>query len=602
MQKSRQLKMLIGLSILLLLMLELSINHLYASDNLQEYNELVQNNKLKGIVRSKKNNDPIPGVNVTIKGSFIGTITNEEGEFYLEYDQESAQLVFSFVGMKKQEVKAFVGETLSILMEDDAIGLDEIVTIGYGTMKKSDLSGSVESVTAESFKNQPVTTISQALQGRLSGVVVSSNSGSPGSEAKIRIRGINSMKGDNNPLYVVDGVPLNVGIGNINVKDIQSIEVLKDASATAIYGSRGANGVILITTKRGLKNGESHLELNINTGISSLPQKYDLLNITDFAKLVNEYRPDYYSEEQMNEFSMMPGIDWQDEIYKLGLTQDYQLNISGGNEDMQYYLSGNYVDQTGILLNGKESKYSVRSNVSVNVLDNLNVDMNLYIGKKNGLNNMANGGKNSPTWNALIYSPTFPIYDENGDWNMQDKLASPNARNPIMMLEEQFEDYFSNTTTFNTKATYKFLSDFTFDIVYGADFNSYQRGSVQNEYITSGKTSAALSERKSFTWTNQNILTYNKNINDFHRITATAVNEQSSFENSGFNAYGSEVSPISVGYDNLGIAKSQSIGSWRSKVTMQSYIGRIAYSLKDRYLLTATYRADGTSKFQGANK
>lgn len=543
----------------------------------------------------------LPGVTIVVKGTTNGTITDSEGRYSLQNIPLNSTLQFSFVGMKTQEVIVGNKTEINVVMEEETVGIEEVVAIGYGTVKKSDMTGSVSSVSSNEMKRQPVTTLSQAIQGKAPGVVVSNSSGAPGGDIKIRIRGSNSMLGSNDPLYIVDGVALNIGIGDLNVNDIESIEVLKDASSTAVYGSRGANGVILVTTKKG-KSELTKAQFTINSGISTLAKKYDLLDAGTFAELTNVYKPNYFSATDIADYKKNGGVDWQDEVFQTGKTQDFQFNLSGGTISTKYYISGNYVDQTGIVTGAKLSKYSIRSNVSTELGKNLKFDLNLYASRLKGVNNADNGSKGSPLWNATLFPPTFKIYTELGLWNRTDNLSGPGLTNPLMALKERYSDNLSNSITANAKFTYSFFSDLKLDVILGVDNNSRQTGSVTNEWMNVTTQSASLNEAKSFTWQNSNILTYHKKFTNIHDLTIVAVNEQTRFMYNGFGATGTGLSPISVGYNYLDIASTKGISSYKTENSLLSYLGRISYSLMDRYLLTVSYRADGTSKFQGNNK
>ncbi len=543
----------------------------------------------------------LPGVSVVVKGTTTGVITDNSGNYTLSNIPDNATLQFSFVGMKMQEITVGNKTAINLVMEEETIGLDEVVAIGYGTVRKSDLTGSVSSVSSNDIKKQPLTNLGQAIQGKASGVVVSSNSGAPGGNIKIRIRGANSMKGSNEPLYIVDGVALNIGIADLNVNDIESVEVLKDASSTAVYGSRGANGVIMITTKKG-KNEATKVQMTVNTGISTLAKKYDLLDAGSFAELANVYKPNYFTAAQITDYKKNGGVDWQDEVFQTGLSQDYQISLSGGSSTTKYYLSGNYVDQTGIVTGAKLSRYSVRSNITTDLGKKLKFDLNLFASRLNTENTGDNGSKGAPLWNTPLFPPTFPIYTPAGTWNRTDNLSGPGLMNPLMVLKERYSDYLSNSVAINSKLTYNILNDLRLDIVFGVDTKSGQNGSISNKWMNPNITAASLSEAKSFTWQNSNILTYHKKIGSVHDFTVMAANEQSKFTYSGFAANGTDINPISVGYDNLAIANNKNINSNRSQYSLQSYLGRLSYSFMNKYLITATYRADGTSKFQGDNK
>ncbi|MCF8361277.1 MAG: TonB-dependent receptor [Prolixibacteraceae bacterium] len=569
----------------------------------KEKESVIKNNSQTKNISGKvidSGNEPLVGVTVIIKGTTNGTVTDANGNYEIAEVSENDILVFSFVGMQTQEISIGNQSVINVTLAYSTTGIDEVVAIGYGTMKRSDLTGSLSSVSSDDFKSEPVTSFSQALQGRIPGVNVENNSGAPGGNVKIRIRGMNSLKGSNDPLFIVDGVSMNIDISDLNVNDIASIEVLKDASATAIYGSRGANGVILITTKRG-KSETPVIQLNVNTGISTLAKAYDLMDAGTFAEFVNVYRPGYFTSEQVNQFKSNGGVDWQDEIFQTGITQDYQVNMTSGSSKTKYYLSANYLDQEGILLESSEKKYSLRSNISSKLGEKVDMDLNIFATRREGLNNKSNGGKNSPNWTAAIYSPTFPVFTPEGAYNRQDNLASPNAENPYMQLKERHDDYESNSVSLGSKVSVEILPDLTYDLLAKADFNTYLSAGFRNQYLNS-TTDAYQTESKRLSWENINILTYDKTLAEDHHLTLTGIFEQSKFIYRGFNATGSGVNPINVGYDNLGIAVSQNISSWHSESSLRSYAARINYSFKNRYLVTATYRADGTSKFQGDNK
>ena len=545
---------------------------------------------------------PFPGVNVVIKGANIGVITGADGQFSINIPNEDAVLVFSFVGYATQEVLVGDQRAINVTLNEDTRQLEEVVVIGYGTSKKSDLTGSLSTVSNKNIEKLPVTNIASALQGQVPGASISNLSGAPGSELKVRIRGANSILGSNDPLYVVDGVVLNVGLNELNVGDIENITILKDASATAIYGSRGANGVVLFTTKKG-GNQTPQVQASVNLGINQLPKKYDLLDAASFAEITNVFRPGYFSSAEIENFRKNGGVDWQDEVFQTGITQDYKLGVSGGSPTSSYYISGNVIDQTGIVTNSKMSKYLLRSNVSTSVGKRLKIDLSLTGGRTTGLNTGDNGAKGTPVWLAPIFSPTFPIYDADGKWNRTDNLCGTNYSNPLMQLKERHGDFLNTSLTANTKLSYQIINGLKLDVLLGIDNISRQNGNISNEWITNNNpTTASLSESKSYTWQNSNILTYNTNIQGKHDITVMAANEQTSTLYSYFNASGMGVYPISVGYNNLGLADTKNASSNRTKYALQSFFGRVAYSFMGKYLLTATYRADGTSKFQGKNK
>ena len=548
-----------------------------------------------------ENGRPLSGVSVVERGSTNGTVTNANGEFSLNVSSADAVLLVSYTGYATREITVGGQSSFSIALSPNDRILDDVVVVGYGTVKKNNFAGSTVSVTPEKYKSEPVTNFTQALQGRAAGVMVSNNSGAPGGNVKVRIRGASSLLGNNDPLYVVDGVILNIGISDININDVETFEVLKDAAATAIYGNRGANGVIMITTKRG-KAGSSNIQVEVNTGISKLAQKYDLMDAATYAETVNYIKPNYFTEQQIADFRANGGVDWQDEIFQTGITQNYQLSTSGGSAGIRYFISANYINQTGILLRSEQKRYSVRSNISTDLGKKIKLDFNLFAARINGLNNQENGYKGAPTWASVIYSPTFQKFETDDVYNRQDNLSTPNTLNPYMVLKERYSDFLSNSLTTNSKLSYKIMRNLSLDVLLGIDQNSYQAGGYVNKWLNPTNTSANLNENKSFYWQNSNILTYSNNFNNKHDLTITAVNEQSQNSYRNFGASGAGIDPISVTYNNLGIANSRNVNSSWSQFSLRSYVGRVGYSFMNRYVLTATYRADGTSKFQGNNK
>ena len=354
-------------------------DYIILSKNNSLLDRMQQQEKVTGIVTDVKG-EPIIGANVSVVGKSIGTITDIDGKFAIQASQGNT-LQISFIGYKAQTTKV-TGKHIAIVLQEDMEMLDEVVVIGYGTVKKSDLTGSVSSISQKNIKDQPMTRLDQALSGRIPGVVVITNSGAPEQSTQIRIRGANSIYGGNSPLYIVDGVPNTDLFNNLAPNDIQSIEVLKDASATAIYGSRGANGVILVTTKRGAE-GKTNIHLETEQSISTIAKKLDLLSASEYAEFYNEYRrekgatQDFFSQDEINQWKKNGGTDWQDLMFRTAHTQNYKLSISGGIPKLQYLVSMNMMDIEGILKESKSQKFSLRSNITADVTNwlKMNLDM-----------------------------------------------------------------------------------------------------------------------------------------------------------------------------------------------------------------------------------
>ena len=306
---------------------------------------------------------PVTGANIVIKGTTNGTISDLDGKFTLENVPANAILQISYIGYLPQEITVNNQSSYNIMLKEDNQSLDEVVVVGYGTVRKADLAGSVAVLDNKAFKDQPITQISDALQGRVSGVQVQS-SGVPGGTVKIRVRGSGSINRSNDPLYVIDGIVRESGLTGLNPEDIQSMQILKDASSTAIYGSRGANGVVLITTKTGKANVRQ-IMFDAQIGVGTVAKRYETLNPYEFATLYNTYRKETFSPEQLSAFQNgTAGTDWLDEIFQNGITQDYKLTLSGGSDKIQYIISGNYVGQEGVVKENTNRRYQARAKIT----------------------------------------------------------------------------------------------------------------------------------------------------------------------------------------------------------------------------------------------
>ncbi|MBX2922543.1 MAG: TonB-dependent receptor [Chitinophagaceae bacterium] len=540
---------------------------------------------------------PLEGVTITVKGTSIAALTINDGSFVIEVPPTAKVLVFSFTGMETQEAALSGSSPLSVQLKNKEGQLDDIVVIGYGTQKRKDLTGSIATLSSKAYKDQPVLNASSALQGRVAGVSVTNNSGAPGGEVKIRIRGANSVNASNDPLYVVDGVALSsTGLADINVNDIASMEILKDASATAVYGSRGANGVVLITTKSGA-TGEAKIEYNGFMSFNKPMKTYDLMDAVTYAETANLTagadvfpNPGSYAGKTTN---------WQDLIFANSVTQSHQLSVNGGTENAKYYVSGFYINQEGLLANSNQKRFGVRSNIDLKLTKRLSFGINVYAARINSHNNGDIGSKGNPVTSALTWAPTEEVYDSPGEYNRFG--ISPIWSNPYMIIKERVGNNFSNVGIFNGKLKYNITDWLTLNINAGLDMNISKYAFLNNEWISPGNNASGQSSSESYTFQNSNILTFHKAFGN-HDLTATALMESTSSNYSSFGASGSGLASLSNGYYNLGLNTAQAISSGYSNWALLSYMGRIAYNYNDKYLLTATVRRDGSSKFQGDNK
>jgi TonB-linked SusC/RagA family outer membrane protein len=556
---------------------------------------------VKGKVSDYATNLPLPGASVYIEGTTTGTTTDANGEYSITVADANAMLVFSFIGYDIERIQVGGQTTLDVALIPNLEMLTQVIVVGYGEQKKTDVTGSVSSLTADVYKDQPVVTASAALQGRIAGVSVQNSSGAPGGEVKIRVRGMNSINSSNDPLYVVDGVALfSAGLGDINVNDIESIEVLKDASATSIYGSRGSNGVILITTKKG-KADHTKVEYNSFVSFNTVRKKYDLLDAVGYAKLANHIAgSSVYADPDALAGT---GTDWQDAIFRTSVTQSHQLAASGGTEKTRYYISGYYVDQPGIIINSGQKKYSLRSNIDTKINEKVSLSVGLFISHQNSHNNQESGDDGtSVVRSALAWGPTENIYSSPGVYNRMSSTGSPISVNPYLIAKERLNDATSNTVLLNSTVKYAITDWLSYDLVLGVNANLGSAAYLTNHWIAPTNPGSGQSSSESYTLQNSNILTFHKMFSDIHDIKITGVVEETSSTSKGIAANGGGLTSESNGYYNLALNKTQSIGSSYSNWGLLSYVGRLSYVLKDKYLLMATYRVDGSSKFQGSNK
>lgn len=553
--------------------------------------------------------DALPGVNILIKGTGNGTTADANGKYSILVPDDNAVLVFTFIGYLTQEVSVLGQTTIDVSLLPDAKTLQEIVVVGYGTQRKGDVTGSISSVSEKDFEGQPITRVDQALQGRVTGVQVTSASGSPGGAVRIRIRGANSLSGDNDPLYVVDGF-VGADFNTINPDDIATIDVLKDASATAIYGSRGANGVVIITTKSG-KNGEMKVDFGARFYSSHLIKKFNTLNAVDFANVANEraqaltpvggtYVP-RFTEEQIESFRENGGTDWQDEIFRPAPGQEYQLGISGGSEKTNYLLSVNYLSQDGIIDHSDFKRYAIRTNITSQVTQKFSMRFNFTGTRRENLNSDGTGQRGGALGQALAWAPTTPVYDANGNYILYDPTSSLFA-NPVAVTHEN--EYRAENTNANilTGLKYEILSGLTFDVQLGLNYLNSQGKAFQGYPVTRTWATAGRSSAENITWQNTNTLNYRHLFNSVHSLDVTLVLEAQKFTGTGFNVNVTNLTYPSQSYNNLSLSASSTVSSGYSSWSLLSQLGRVNYAYKDRYLISATVRRDGSSKFQGENK
>ena len=548
-----------------------------------------------GSVTSSDDGIELIGVNVFVKGTTTGTITDVNGNYSLEVTGGDAILVFSYVGYVVQEVAVGNQTTINIVLEVDVAALEEVVVVGYGTIMKSDVTGSLASVSSENFEMQPLTRLDQALKGRAAGVEVTQTSGAPGAGYKIRIRGANSISGNNQPLYVVDGLVVG-DINSINVNDIASMEVLKDASATAIYGSRGANGVVLVSTKSGTR-GPAVVEFETYYGVSTKTQSLPFMTPAEFAEGVNFAEgAEIYTPEAIAGLLAGGGENWEERLFKNAPFYNMQLSVHGGSDIIKYYISGHIPNADGTIINQNYKRYALRANVSSNISKKIEIGLNTYLSREDF------SGVRSTISTGLTWDPTTPAFDENGDYNFVPLIPGiGNGQiNPLVGPENNVRDDHDYQVITNGYFKYDILESLELNISGGIE----RLDGVENRYTSLLVNNTGTARVTGEDWTrmqNTNRLTYRIN-NPNHRLQIDAIHEQQLVTRVWTESEGTGFFSDQTTYKNLGLASVQRISNESLSESLQSFLGRVNYSLFDRFLFTASIRADGSSKFQEDNR
>ncbi len=597
-------------------------------------------------------NSPLPGASVVIKGRSVGTVADYNGAYVLKI-QSGETLVFSFVGMTSKEVKVTTQRIINVALESSH-KLDEVVVIGYGTVKKSDLTGSVGSIKTEDLLKGNPTSVVQGLQGKLAGVQVQQSDGAPGAGINIQVRGANSFNTSTEPLYVIDGIPFETGgtpsssansnnlqstnaLAMLNPQDIQSIEVLKDASATAIYGSRGANGVVLITTKRGEK-GASKVEFSTNFGISNIVNKIDVLNAYQYANYRNEQVVNRYNYEGVT-YTNLPydghwqytknnsgvavdstyyptpddflngymngGTNWQDQIYQTALSHEYNLSMSGADDKGYYAISGNMLNQDGIVKKSGYDRYTARLNVARKVQPWLELGLNTSY--TNSITDFAksNSSDYAVIRSALVFPPDhLPGFNEHTDSQLSWLSA-----NPYLYVTTAKDQITSNNVFNSAFAEIKFTDYLKFrqNLGYGYNMNTrntyYNRNTQEGASYSNINGKAGLSDNWYTSLTLESLLQFDKSFGKNHTINAVlgATRETANYGGKSIVATNFPTD-ITGEYDISQGLNQETPTSSRGQNRLVSFLGRVNYSLMGKYLFTASYRRDGSSKFADSNK
>nr|WP_221395184.1 TonB-dependent receptor [Dyadobacter sp. NIV53] len=600
-------------------------------------NEVRIDRAVTGQILSADDNTPVPGVSVVVKGTRSGTNTDVDGKFKIDIQDNNSILVVSAVGFVTQEITIGNQSVVNINLVSDLKTLSEVVVVGYGTQKKSQLTGAISSVNSKMINEMPITNLGQALQGRVAGVDVAQSGSKPGTVPKILIRGRRSFSAGNNPLYVVDGIPLSGdrnellatrpfdfvsgGYEDMNPNDVASMEILKDATATAIYGARGANGVVLISTKRGATKGKTTVSYDTYVGATNALDKVNLMNGAEYAELKRESRRttgtykneagvvvptgtvDAYADSKLFEAIELDGIaknrttNYQDMMVRTGFQQNHSLGVQGGNEKTQFYISGGFFKDKGIIPGLDFTRTSVRVNLDHNINKRVRVGISSYT-----MYSVRNGATRNPYGFTLPQNPLARAYDDEGKIIFA-QTTDALLTNPMAELVEGAQiDQTKKYRFFNSLyAEVQILPGLKYRANFGPDFSISRAGRFiggQTNDIKGGLPRASINNQYGFNYTVENILTYGKTVNNVHNFNITALQsiQRDNFEYNSSSVQGVPVEPqefYNIGNAGSVLLPTSNLIPW----TLNSYMVRVNYDYNDKYLVTVTARRDGSSRF-----
>ncbi|WP_179351669.1 SusC/RagA family TonB-linked outer membrane protein [Winogradskyella vidalii] len=570
---------------------------------------LGQELSVTGIVKGV-NGLPLPGANIIEKDTDNGVQSDIDGKFTIELTNSKATIVISFLGFTTQEIAIDGQDTLEVILENADTALEDVLVVGYGSVKKSDLTGAVSQVSSKEVNAFPSGSVMQSLQGRAAGVQVSQNTGAPGAGFSVRIRGANSIQGNNDPLYVIDGFPYSSSPTNLNNSDIESIEVLKDASATAIYGSRGANGVVLITTKKG-RDGATRVEVESSYSVQQQTSKLDLLNGTEYASFMNlqaqnDGETPYFTSEEVAAFG--EGFDWQDFVYREGAIETNSVNLSGGNDKTQFAIGGSIFNNEGIIKGSDYKRYALRLNLSHHINDKVKIDWSNSLSYLDTRRKDSSGGSRggSLIGGSISAAPISTPFNDDGSYNVlstEYPFIAPDIVNPINFINERSSRVQANVILSNLSFIYNPIPELTLKISGGIE-NRDDRTDVyttRDFFNSDGAASVSTNQQRSLL--SENTITYQKTFSAKHTFTALAGVTYQNFKNTYLG--GSGVGFISDIYETGQLQSAETPGipsTSYSDSSLLSYLGRINYSFNDRYLLTLSMRSDGSSRYSEGDK
>lgn len=556
--------------------------------------------------------NPLPGVIIVVKGTTQGTITSKDGSYTLANVPGNGTLVFSFVGMKTMEISVAGQTTISVSLEEETFGVNEVVVVGYGVQKRSDITGSVTSVPRERLSKLPVNNVMQAIQGVAAGVNVTQSSSIPGDPPSVLVRGKNSISSATEPYVVVDGIPLSKtggSINDINPNDIESMEILKDPSAVAIYGVNGSNGVILITTKRG-NSGKPVVRYSGYAGVEEIAH---ILEPGSAEQILDRYA-EYARIQQSSLYNGGPvryeyeydnyvngrTTDWIDAVTRTGIVQDHNISVSGGSEYSRYFISADYLNQKGVVKGYDYKRYSFRTNADVDVTDYLTIGTNTFIVSHN-----RDGGRANLV-NAAAMSPYAKMYDEEGNLTHYPMYSETLWANPLLLTtldpeRRQFNISVNGYAEMDFGKIWKPLNGLKYKFNGGYSFVPYRTNEYEGKTVFNMTGYGRIVNRETQTYTLENIVTYSKDINKHHfDLTGLYAAKNKYYQEA--TATGNVFPNDDLGWGKLGAASTQTVSSYADRYRSLSQMGRLNYSYDSRYLFTATVRRDGASVFGENNK
>ena len=549
---------------------------------------------------------PLSGASVQIKGTATGVAADFDGNFSITVPNEDTILIVSYIGYTTMEVEVGNQSNLNIQLQPNASQLDEVLVVGYGTTVKKDVTGAISSVKGEEFRNLPVASVDKVLQGRLAGVQVVNNGGAPGSSASIRIRGTGTVN-DSDPLYVIDGVPTE-SIAGINQNNIESIEVLKDASASAIYGTRAANGVIIVTTRKGRRGGKTQMNLDFYTGFSNVIKTVDVLNAPELGEIKRErYTNDGIPVDDIwsDPSYLTQRTNWQDELFKTGVTQNVDLSITGASEKSSFFFGLGYYDEQGIIKKAEANRVNLQINSDHSLNNWLKISQNLSLSSRSNNAFNTTSAQTGLIWSAIRFNPGLPVRNADGSYSSSQVSSEfGDINNPIFTVVSNDSDTRRTRLLSNVQAEISFTQDFKFRANFGVDAEITDQKNYEPQILDQIRQSSSSNRFRNYeqfhSFLMEYFLSYNKIFGD-HSIGAVAGYTEQSFDSQGFNARTFNVEDIES-QKLLTNGDQDEATEFRSNDGLRSVFGRLNYSYMDRYLLTATLRSDESSRFADGNR